>query len=121
MTKAIMLALAIGIIFGIGMSFAGGCAFGALCRTGEGHLRLWLALALFAWSGSTFPGMLSHWNVLTRESGDDNINFAKLGSQAYLPDTLGRPETALPVGLAILLLWYVWLRYNESTEKFTVV
>lgn len=152
MTKAIMLALAIGIpaaaiifqkkladpydaipatywlgslsggiLFGIGMIFAGGCASGALWRAGEGHLKLWLALAFFAWSGSTFSGMLSHWDILTRESGDDNVDFTKLGSQAYLPDMLGSQEAALLVGLGILLLWYLWLRYNESTEKFTVI
>ncbi len=152
MTKAIMLALAIGIpaasmifqkkladpydaipatfwigsltggsIFGIGMVFAGGCASGALWRAGEGHLKLWLALAFFAWSGSTCSGILSHWNLLTRESGDDNLDYTKLGSQAYLPDMLGSPETAIALGLGILLLWYLWLRYNESTERFTVV
>ena len=151
MTKAIMLALAIGIpaaslifqkkladpydaipatfwmgsasggiIFGIGMVFAGGCASGALWRAGEGHLKLWVALAFFAWSGSSFSGILSHWNVLTRESGDDNLDYTTLGKQAYLPDMLGTPEAAIAAGMAILLLWYLWLRYNESTERFTV-
>jgi len=33
----------------------------------------------------------------------------------------GSPELAIAIGLGILLLWYFWLRYNESTEKFTVV
>lgn len=113
--------LAGGVIFGIGMIFAGGCASGALWRAGEGHLKLWLALAFFAWSGSTFSAILSHWGVLTRESGDDNIDYTQLGRQAYLPDMLGSQGAALLLALGILLLWYLWLRYNESTEKFTVV
>ncbi len=152
MTKAIILALAIGIptaavifqkkladpydaipatfwlgslaggaIFGGGMVFAGGCASGALWRAGEGHIKLWLALLFFAWSGSTFSGILSHWNVMTRDSGEDNIEFTKLGFQAYLPDLLGSHAAALLVGLGILLLWYIWLRYNESTERFTIL
>lgn len=151
MTKAIILALAIGIpaaslafqkklidpydaipatfwlgslsggfLFGIGMVFAGGCASGALWRAGEGHLKLWLALACFAWSGSTFTGILSHWKVLERDTGDNNLDFTMLGAQAYLKDMLGSYEAALTVGLGILLLWYLWVRYNESTEKFTV-
>lgn len=151
MTKAIILALAIGIpaatlmfqkklidpydgipatfwlgslsggaLFGIGMIFAGGCASGALWRAGEGHLKLWLALAFFAWSGSTFTGILSHWKVLDRDTGDDNLDFTLLGSQAYLTDMLGSPEAALATGMGLLLCWYLWVRYNESTEKFTV-
>ncbi|MCX7173649.1 MAG: YeeE/YedE thiosulfate transporter family protein [Proteobacteria bacterium] len=151
MTKAIILALAIGIpaatlifqkklidpydaipatfwlgslsggaLFGIGMVFAGGCASGALWRAGEGHLKLWLALAFFAWSGSTFTGILSHWGVLDRDTGDNNLDFTVLGSQAYLKDLLGSHEAALVCGLGMLLVWYLWVRYNESTEKFTV-
>lgn len=109
-----------GALFGIGMVFAGGCASGALWRAGEGHLKLWLALACFAWSGSTFTGVLSHWNVLTRDTGDDNLDFTMLGKQAYLKDMAGSYELALAIGLGILLCWYLWVRYNESTEKFTV-
>ena len=152
MTKAIMLALALGIpaasllfqkkladpydaipatfwlgslsggvLFGIGMVFAGGCASGALWRAGEGHLKLWLALTFFAWSGSTFTGILSYWKVLDRDTGDKDLDFTMLGSQAYLKDLLGSPEAAILSGLGLLLLWYLWLRYNESTEKFTVI
>lgn len=113
--------LAGGAIFGVGMIFAGGCASGALWRAGEGHIKLWLALFFFAWSGSTFSGILSHWNVMTRDSGEDNIEFTKVGIQAYLPDLLGSHATALSLGFGILLIWYIWLRYNESTERFIVV
>ena len=46
-----------GFIFGIGMSLAGGCASGALWRAGEGHVKLWVAVACFALSASYFPRM----------------------------------------------------------------
>ena len=152
MTRAILLALAIGIpaaalmfqkkladpydaipasfwlgsfsggtIFGIGMIFAGGCASGALWRAGEGHLKLWVALVFFAWSGSTWYALLHRWGLLTRDSGDDNIDFTSLGRQAYLGDMLDGSLWALAAGLGLLLLWYLWVRYNEATEKFTVL
>ncbi|MBI5920824.1 MAG: YeeE/YedE family protein [Betaproteobacteria bacterium] len=152
MTKAVILALAVGIpiaaiilqkkladpydvipatfwlgslvggaIFGIGMVFAGGCASGALWRAGEGHIKLWLAVFFFAWGGSTFSGILSHWDVMARESGADNIEFTKVGIQVYLPDLLGGHAAAFSLGFGVLLIWYIWLRYNESTESFIVV
>ena len=110
-----------GTIFGIGMVFAGGCASGSLWRAAEGNLKLWVALAFFAWSGSTFSGILRHWEVMTHDVNLDGLEFTKLGIQAYLPDMLGRWEWTLLAGLGLLLLWYVSVRYNESTEKFTVV
>jgi uncharacterized membrane protein YedE/YeeE len=110
-----------GMIFGLGMVFAGGCASGALWRAGEGHLKLWVAVIFFAWGGSTFSGILRHWNVMTRDVNLESIEFTKVGIQAYLPDMLGGWGWAYAVGLGLLLAWYLAIRYNESTEKFTVV
>lgn len=110
-----------GLIFGIGMIFAGGCASGALWRAGEGHLKLWVAVAFFAWSGSTFSGILSHWNVMYRDVNLDSIEFTKVGIQTYLPDMTGGWGWSLAISLGVLLVWYAFVRYNESTEKFTVV
>ncbi|MEK7436323.1 MAG: YeeE/YedE thiosulfate transporter family protein [Pseudomonadota bacterium] len=110
-----------GLIFGIGMIFAGGCATGSMWRAAEGNLKLWVALAFFAWSTSTFSGILHHWDVMTRDVNLDGIDFTKVGVQAYLPDMLGGWGWALLVGLGFLLLWYLLVRYNESTEKFTVL
>jgi uncharacterized membrane protein YedE/YeeE len=110
-----------GLIFGIGMVFAGGCASGALWRAGEGHVKLWVAVLFFAWGGSTFSGILRRWDVMTADVNLDGLEFTKVGVQAYLPDILGRWEYSYLVGLGVLLIWYLWVRYNESTEKFTVV
>ena len=43
-----------GFTFGIGMSLSGGCASGSLWRAGEGHVKLWVAVACFALSASYF-------------------------------------------------------------------
>ncbi|RLJ62075.1 YeeE/YedE thiosulfate transporter family protein [Sulfurisoma sediminicola] len=110
-----------GLIFGLGMVFAGGCASGALWRAGEGHLKLWVAVFFFAWGGSTFSGILHHWDVMTRDVNLESIEFTKVGIQTYLPDMVGGWGWALSISLGILAIWYAWVRYNESTEKFTVV
>ena len=47
-----------GLIFGIGMIFAGGCASGSLWRMGEGHVKLWVAIFFFSWSGSIASALL---------------------------------------------------------------
>ena len=110
-----------GVIFGIGMIFAGGCASGAMWRASEGNLKLWVAIVFFAWGGSTFSGLLRHWNVMTPDVNLDGLEFTKVGIQAYLPDMLGGWAGSLALGFAILLLWYLLVRYNESTERFTVL
>jgi uncharacterized membrane protein YedE/YeeE len=109
-----------GVIFGVGMVFAGGCASGALWRAGEGHLKLWVAVLFFAWGGSTFSGILRRWDVMTPDVTLDGLEVTMVGVQAYLPDMLGRWEYTYLVGLGVLLAWYLWVRYNESTEKFTL-
>lgn len=110
-----------GVIFGIGMIFAGGCASGALWRVGEGHLKLWVAVLFFAWSGSVFSGILRYWQVMTPEMSLDLVEVTKVGTQAYLPEWLGGWSYAYLIALGVLLAWYLWVRYNESTEKFTIV
>lgn len=153
MTKAIMLALAIGIpiaaflfqknlidpfagipasfwigslvggvLFGIGMVFAGGCASGSLWRMGEGHLKLWVAMFFFAWMGSTASALLKRAG-LTSANPDVDVDFVvtAVGYQAYWPDLLGGWAPTLLLSGALLLVWYLLVRYNESTEKFTVV
>lgn len=114
--------LAGGIVFGIGMVFAGGCASGALWRMGEGHLKLWVAGFFFAWGGSSFSAFVRRWNLLTPEQNIDTmLDETKVGAQVFLPDALGGWGWALLLGFAILLAWYLFVRYNESTERFTVL
>ncbi|TSA17917.1 MAG: hypothetical protein D4R74_02050 [Betaproteobacteria bacterium] len=110
-----------GVIFGMGMVFAGGCASGSMWRAAEGNLKLWVALFFFAWGGSTFSGLMHRWNITAPDVNLDGLEFTKVGIQAYLPDMLGGWGWALLVGLGLLLLWYILIRYNESTEKFTIL
>ena len=109
-----------GVVFGFGMVFAGGCGTGSLWRMGEGHLKLWLAVFFFAWSGSTASALMRKLGWTVSEFNLDLIEESPLGFQAYLPAMLdGWGWTFLAVGL-FLLLWYLWVRYNESTERFTL-
>lgn len=110
-----------GLIFGVGMVLAGGCASGSMWRMGEGHLKLWVAVLFFSWAGSTFSAVSKHWNLLTREMNLDLIEVTKVGTQAYLPNMLDGWTWTYVVSFGILLLWYLLVRYNESTEKFTVL
>lgn len=110
-----------GFIFGVGMIFAGGCASGALWRMGEGHLKLWVAGFFFAWAASTFSGIARYWQLLTPDMNLDLVEVTKVGIQAYLPNVLGGWGPTYLLGFGILLIWYLAVRYNESTEKFTVL
>lgn len=110
-----------GLIFGIGMIFAGGCASGSLWRAGEGHLKLWVAVFFFGWAGSTFSAVVSHWGLLSREMNLDLVEVTKVGSQVFLPATFEGWTWAYALSFAMLGVWYLLVRYNESTERFTVL
>jgi uncharacterized membrane protein YedE/YeeE len=110
-----------GVVFGLGMVFAGGCGSGSLWRVGEGHLKLWLAVFFFAWVGSTASALFHQAGWTVAEMNLDLLEESKLGIQTFFPTLLGGwGWTYLVIG-AFLLVWYLWVRYNESTEKFTVV
>jgi uncharacterized membrane protein YedE/YeeE len=111
-----------GTIFGIGMIFAGGCASGALWRMGEGHLKLWVAGFFFAWGGSSFSAFVRRWDLLTPEQNlDTMLDETRVGAQMFMPEAMGNWGWAFLVSFGILLAWYLFVRYNESTEKFTVL
>ena len=113
-----------GMIFGIGMVFAGGCASGSLWRIGEGHLKLVVAVLFFAWSGSTVSAMLGGFGLLTTDIDIDFLDgmaqISGLGFQAFMPDLIGGWESTLAVTYGLLVIWYLFVCYNESTSKFTV-
>jgi len=153
MTKAVILALAIGIpiaallfqkkvidpyvaipptfwigsllggfVFGIGMIFAGGCASGGLWRMGEGHFKLWVAMFFFAWIGSVASALFKKFNLTAiDETNIETFEMTNVGFQAFLPDMIGGWGLTLLLGGGLLLLWYALVRYNESSEKFTLV
>ncbi len=111
-----------GLIFGVGMVFAGGCASGSLWRMGEGHIKLWVAIFFFSWAGSIASALFKKFKITSID--EDNVElFEKtaVGFQAYLPDMLGGWGWTFLISGAILLVWYLLVRYNESTEKFTVI
>jgi uncharacterized membrane protein YedE/YeeE len=114
--------LAGGVIFGIGMIFAGGCASGSLWRMGEGHVKLWVAMFFFAWSGSTASALFKKLGLsAVDEDSNEPFERTQLGFQAFMPDMFSSWGIAFAVSAGLLLAWYAWVRYNESTEKFTLM
>ena len=111
-----------GLIFGIGMIFAGGCASGSLWRMGEGHLKLWVAIFFFSWGGSIASALLKKLKLTSiDELNVESFEQTAVGFQAYLPDMINGWAWTFVISGGLLLLWYLLVRYNESTEKFTVV
>jgi uncharacterized membrane protein YedE/YeeE len=101
-----------GFIFGIGMTIAGGCAVGTLWRVGEGQIKLWVAalgFALMAPISKKFivPGFA---NALPE--------WAK--KKVFLPDTFGYGGTLIFL-LVLILLWYMFVKWNERTGKFSAM
>jgi uncharacterized membrane protein YedE/YeeE len=109
-----------GLIFGIGMIFAGGCASGSLWRMGEGHLKLWVAIFFFSWTGSISNALFKKSGWLATEMNLDLIEETRIGYQAYFPVMLGGWGWTFLTSGACLLIWYALVRYNESTERFTL-
>lgn len=111
-----------GTVFGIGMIFAGGCASGSLWRMGEGHLKLWVAIFFFSWAGSIASALFKKFGLTSiDETNVELFEQTAVGFQAYLPDMLGGWGWAFLISGSLLLIWYLLVRYNESTEKFTVL
>ena len=111
-----------GVIFGFGMVFAGGCASGALWRMGEGHAKLWVAMAFFAWIGSIASAIFKKLGLTAiDETNLETWEVTGIGRQAFLPDMLGGWGLALAIGFSLLALWYAVVRWNETTEKLTVL
>lgn len=110
-----------GLLFGFGMIFAGGCASGSLWRMGEGHLKLWVAAFFFAWGGSIASATFKGFGLTTAEMNLDLVEETAIGIQVFLPEALGGWGWALLAAGAVLAVWYALVRYNESTEKFTLL
>ena len=98
-----------GFIFGIGMSMSGGCATGSLWRAGEGHVKLWVAVAAFALSGSLFRGWMVDSGIINR-----------VGEAVFLPDYIGFKSSLILV-IAIMCLWYFVATWNEVKRKLVIV
>ena len=94
------------------MTIAGGCAVGTLWRAGEGHVKLWMAALGFV--------------VMAPVSKFFIVPFVKsilpesMRQQVFLPDILGYTGAVVLI-LFILLLWYIFVKWNERTGKFSAV
>jgi uncharacterized membrane protein YedE/YeeE len=114
-----------GFIFGVGMVFAGGCATGSLWRAAEGHVKLMIVMFTFTWVGSISSALFKQWSLLQTEIDIDFLDgipeISKIGYQAYLPDLFGGWGPVYLLTFGVLLVWYLLVRYNESTERFTVL
>ncbi len=101
-----------GTIFGIGMTIAGGCAVGTLWRMGEGHIKLWFSgVGFILMAPISVKYIVPWWANLLPE-------WAK--RQVFLPDYFGYWGAVLILGV-ILLLWYLFVKWNERTGKFSAV
>ncbi|MBI5557606.1 MAG: YeeE/YedE family protein [Deltaproteobacteria bacterium] len=99
-----------GIVFGLGAMLAGGCGTGTLWRIGEGQIKLWIAVVLFAISNS----IMTAW-FTDMEFEADGV----LGKAVYLPDVFGYGGTLFLIG-AFLVVWYITVEWNEESNKLIV-
>lgn len=101
-----------GFIFGLGMTVAGGCAVGTLWRAGEGHVKLWMSAI-----GFTIMAPISKKFIVP---GIVKIIPESLRSKIFLPEYLGYTGAVVLI-LVILLLWYMFVKWNEKTGKFSAL
>jgi len=99
-----------GFIFGIGMTIAGGCAVGTLWRVGEGQVKLWVAALGFLLISPISKKFIVPPIVSLLPQ---NMQF-----KSFLPDYIGYGG-AFALVLIILLLWYMFVKWNERTGKFS--
>jgi uncharacterized protein len=98
-----------GFIFGFGMVLAGGCGAGSLWRAGEGHVKLWVAVATFALGASATRLALTRADLLRR-----------LGGAIFLPSIVGWGVAMALVG-AVMAAWYVFATWNEQSRRFSLM
>ena len=101
-----------GVIFGFGMTIAGGCTIGSSWRAGEGHVKLWLALI-----GIIIVAPLTAEYI---QPAFLNILPAWTKQQIFLPNYftyLG----AVVIMMLILLIWYIFVKWNERTGKLSAM
>ena len=99
-----------GFIFGLGMTIAGGCAVGTLWRVGEGQVKLW-ASAL----GFLLISPISKIYIVPPivDALPKNWDF-----KSFLPDYLGYAGSFALITI-IILIWYVFVKWNEKTGRFS--
>ena len=101
-----------GVIFGLGMTVAGGCAIGAIWRSGEGQVKLW-----FAMLGFLLMAPISKKFIVP---GFANALPEWAQRKVFMPDYFGYWGAAL-VFFILIVLWYVFVKWNERTGRFSAV
>lgn len=99
-----------GFIFGLGMTIAGGCAVGALWRFGEGQVKLWAAVLGFL--------LISPISKKFIVPGFVKLLPHNLQYKNFMPDYIGY-GWSITIVFTILLIWYVFVKWNERTGKFS--
>jgi len=100
-----------GIIFGAAMVVAGGCGSGSLWRVGEGQVKLMIVVIFFSLTNAILRYYLDNvWEIW-----DKGI----LGKAVYLPDIFGYGGAFIILAI-VILLWYLFVDWNEKTEKFVI-
>jgi len=102
-------ALAGGLLFGVGMTLAGGCGAGSIWRAGEGHVKLWCAVATFAVGTSLGRLLLAQHGLMP-----------KLGASVFLPALVGWGAAILLI-LAVMAAWYLAATWNERSQKWSLL
>jgi uncharacterized membrane protein YedE/YeeE len=98
-----------GLLFGVGMTLAGGCGAGSIWRAGEGHVKLWCAVALFAVGASCARMGLGQAGLMP-----------SLGRQVFLPALVGWGGALLLVA-ATMAAWYLVATWNERTQTLSLM
>jgi uncharacterized membrane protein YedE/YeeE len=97
-----------GLVFGVGMVLAGGCGAGSIWRAGEGHVKLWIAVAFFA-VGTSLARLIFVQTGLLQ----------KLGTPLFLPNLVGWGGAMSGI-IAIMAAWYLFAAWNERAGKFSL-
>ncbi len=109
MAKAVILALAIGLPL-------------AALLFEKKIIDPYVAIPATFWIGSSASAVFKKLNLTAiDETNLDMFERTTVGFQAYLPELLSGWGITLLVSASLLLLWYALVRYNESTEKFTLM
>ena len=101
-----------GVIFGLGMTIAGGCTVGSTWRAGEGHVKLWLTLV----------GLVISLPLAAEYIKPAFLDMlpASMQQQVFLPETFGYGGSVCFI-LLILVLWNLFVRWNEKTGRLTAL
>ena len=107
-----MPALVGGVIFGLGMTIAGGCTVGSTWRAGEGHVKLWFSLI----------GLILFLPITAEYIKPAFMDAlpASMKEAIFLPDKLGYGGS-ICLMLLVLVVWYVFVKWNERTGRFTAL